>query len=657
MPGYLQRRLTTRASCVFMLLLRPTAFALQGFSRQIRPVNMLELHQHEAHMQREQQPTHSSRRTTYRLQTPVYGTNSAAAACKSQTTSALRTALDWLGMWTPCDRSSLETSDDVTEHSPAVPASLSRSRVPQVGRVPQMGRLPAQLVPQGRQQSQAHRVVDLRGPRALSRNLLEGRGRAEVHMAVHAGRDVPRVWTQDGPRLVEGRDVRESGVGPVVVEGPRGESRAEAIREWLDRQGSSPNKSLIRLNASINLSIPPDDPSNDDRKSCGEVLKIPRVAVLFLTRGELFHEPTWWLWFRHAASLIPTSALMRDAAACQASGGHGEGCHPDPEKVKLAKKLCSKSGGEGAIQNQFLFSVYIHSLPDFGEFPVHSIFHQREIQKRIHAQWGTHELAEAMRNLMQEALEDPLTERLILLSESGIPLYPPHVIYQQLMGEKLSRINACPSDKNEKDSRDRFTDKMGEEVDKAWRKSSQWIGLTRRHAEFVVKDTKIYPIFEEHCTSGFDEHLDRQRDCVSDEHYIPTLLAYLGVDNETDCLGCLVSTRWSGKKGKTNHPYSYRPSEITPSRIKSLRERPDWVGKDEPECDSASAIQSASAAFVSTKDLDRKGHHVLPMYDRPLPPYCTLFARKFPKESTNQVFNLLRSCRAGLNITQGDCTD
>jgi Core-2/I-Branching enzyme len=76
---------------------------------------------------------------------------------------------------------------------------------------------------------------------------------------------------------------------------------------------------------------------------------------------------------------------------------------------------------------------------------VHSIFHRREIQKRIHAQWGTHELAEAMRNLMQEALEDPLTERLILLSESGIPLYPPHVIYQQLMSESLSRINACPS--------------------------------------------------------------------------------------------------------------------------------------------------------------------------------------------------------------------
>ncbi len=60
--------------------------------------------------------------------------------------------------------------------------------------------------------------------------------------------------------------------------------------------------------------------------------------------------------------------------------------------------------------------------------------------------------------------------------------------------------------------------------------------------------------------------MSRQRDCVSDEHYIPTLLAYKGLENETDCMGCLVSTRWNAKKGKTTHPYSYKPSEIIPSK-------------------------------------------------------------------------------------------
>jgi len=35
-----------------------------------------------------------------------------------------------------------------------------------------------------------------------------------------------------------------------------------------------------------------------------------------------------------------------------------------------------------------------------------------------------------------------------MLSESCVPLYPPAVVYQQLMWEKKSRINACDSDPN-----------------------------------------------------------------------------------------------------------------------------------------------------------------------------------------------------------------
>lgn len=35
-----------------------------------------------------------------------------------------------------------------------------------------------------------------------------------------------------------------------------------------------------------------------------------------------------------------------------------------------------------------------------------------------------------------------------MLSESCAPLYPPGVVYQQLMYERSSRINACDSDPN-----------------------------------------------------------------------------------------------------------------------------------------------------------------------------------------------------------------
>lgn len=104
-------------------------------------------------------------------------------------------------------------------------------------------------------------------------------------MSLHAGRDVPQGAGDDK------RDEEDAGAGEGgEAEGAsprdgelRGESRAEAIRAWLDRQGSSPNKSLFRLNASINMGAPLDDVGAEDQRSCGEELQIPRVPALTAT--------------------------------------------------------------------------------------------------------------------------------------------------------------------------------------------------------------------------------------------------------------------------------------------------------------------------------------------------------------------------------------
>ena len=64
------------------------------------------------------------------------------------------------------------------------------------------------------------------------------------------------------------------------------------------------------------------------------------------------------------------------------------------------------------------------------------------------AGWGEWSLADASRVLIREALKNPLNQRFIMLSESCVPLYPPAVVYQQLMWEKKSRINACDTDPN-----------------------------------------------------------------------------------------------------------------------------------------------------------------------------------------------------------------
>lgn len=59
--------------------------------------------------------------------------------------------------------------------------------------------------------------------------------------------------------------------------------------------------------------------------------------------------------------------------------------------------------------------------------------------------WGTHSLTVAIRALLKQALQEPLNQRFALMSEWDIPLYPPSVLYVQLMSEERSRIKACPT--------------------------------------------------------------------------------------------------------------------------------------------------------------------------------------------------------------------
>ena len=58
--------------------------------------------------------------------------------------------------------------------------------------------------------------------------------------------------------------------------------------------------------------------------------------------------------------------------------------------------------------------------------------------------WGTHSLTTSIRALLKEAVNDVQNQRFVLLSEWDIPLYPPRVVYLQLMAEQASRIDACP---------------------------------------------------------------------------------------------------------------------------------------------------------------------------------------------------------------------
>ena len=111
------------------------------------------------------------------------------------------------------------------------------------------------------------------------------------------------------------------------------------------------------------------------------------------------------------------------------------------------------------------------------------------------------------------------------------------------MAETKSRVNACNESSWNREENSRWTPRMNTYFHPPlfrkhhWRKSWQWFELTRPHAELVLQDKVIDDVFRRYCREMWEPAWRRQRICFSDEHYVPTLLAVHGRDNETDCRG------------------------------------------------------------------------------------------------------------------------
>jgi hypothetical protein len=223
-----------------------------------------------------------------------------------------------------------------------------------------------------------------------------------------------------------------------------------------------------------------------------------------------------------------------------------------------------------------------------------------------HAQvsWGAHELVLAARNLLRAALQEPLNQKFLMLSESGIPLYPPTTTYLQLLSEEKSRLDSCgigvcseglslrehpflstveykmnshmssclicksPHPRvREPDAPAlqrtdpwRYTARMGYKLRQHWRKSSQWFALTRKHAELVMADTEILDIFQKYCQNAWDNSLNRyglrtdmscfiSRKVPADQDFTDTRVSFLfeslqHYPAQTVSAGCCYDPSW-----------------------------------------------------------------------------------------------------------------
>lgn len=402
-------------------------------------------------------------------------------------------------------------------------------------------------------------------------------------------------------------------------------------------------------------------------------LDMKKVALMFLTQGPMPFESVWEAWIHEAAGLLPKSAFRSGKSLCLQQCLSGR-CTKQCGKPTACNPLCREElwlryGGQmNGRRSQHLFNIYTHPPPatDGTVYNESSIFYMTEIPTRIATSWSHYSLAEAARLLIKQALRDASNHWFVLISETSVPLYSPAFFWQQLMQENLSRIDACTKDLKTTMYESRATPAMkGEHFDPAshWRKSSQWFMLTRNHAEVVANDSEVADLFKEHCKVGNDSALNRWRDCISDEHYVPSLLASRGLENETTCSGgggTFVS--WSYKdKTDSNHPREFQKGELTGDVVRGIR---NWPIHAHCSVGAEEKIQGAITGFINIDTLEEdvcsgEEGSLLPgsFYGnkfKPLNSKCNLIARKIAPDAAGALMDLYRDCNTALGILKCD---
>lgn len=276
---------------------------------------------------------------------------------------------------------------------------------------------------------------------------------------------------------------------------------------------------------------------------CDALLRIPKVALMFLTPGALAHERLWSAFFSSVTGAVPAS-LVQDVAS--------DGWFGSLRRDRLAalQRTCGAQAADtqrGLVDRQFLFSLHVHHHPRYAGYPPESLFHQRVIPVLMDAERyagvvvshnttrsrAHHSLTDAERLLLAEALRQPLNQRFVLVSETTLPLYSGPLLYAQAMAETHSRLQGCYgkdtllvrltwkcgkcASATHQGNLERWDPRMETPrfSQQHWRKTSQWFSVTRRHAAALVSDREVNDAFERFCKPHTNEETGLPITCSS----------------------------------------------------------------------------------------------------------------------------------------------
>lgn len=373
---------------------------------------------------------------------------------------------------------------------------------------------------------------------------------------------------------------------------------------------------------------------------CGAMLQMPKVALMFLTRGPMPHEELWNRWLASAAGLLAVDCASSSLCSQTPMNSSSNSTAQRQPSMSALKQACTlKRTAQNGYLQQHMFSIYIHPPPDYTGYDPSSVFYKRElpVSQRLVTKWGHHSTTEVTRRMIKAALEDPLNQRFVQLSESCIPLYPPGMVHQQLTLDPVSRIGACIKEGFDRNV-NRWHWRMGTDDfwQSHWRKNSQWFMFIRKHANIVARDDYISDIFEKYCVFGndVDGHF---HGCLSDEHYLSTLLAYKGLEHETDCTGHITWDVWEWSEEHPNpaHPKEYAEWETNNDTLTLIRDHWDGHCKDHKLAMNSSEQLYAPISEVLSGSCKWQGAQYHFMRND-----CPLFARKFKGETVKAMLSL-----------------
>ncbi|CAL9115716.1 Core-2/I-Branching enzyme [Musa troglodytarum] len=271
------------------------------------------------------------------------------------------------------------------------------------------------------------------------------------------------------------------------------------------------------------------------------------------------------------------------------------------------------------------YSIYIHSEPGFAFDRTTTrspFFFGRQLQNSIRVVWGEATMIEAERLLLAVALKDPANQRFALISDSCVPLYNFSYVYSYMMSSSKSFVDSFLDRKDV-----RYNAKMFPTIPKdRWRKGSQWITLVRKHAETIVADTIVFPVFSKFCKrrtglalgakQNNKEAAQKEHDCIPDEHYVQTLLSMSHLEDELE-RRTLTYTSWNQsidtKDKRSWHPKTFEFPDASLEHIMEIRN----INHVYYETEYRTEWCQCNAAFVP----------------------CFLFARKFSRSAAMRILN------------------